>query len=60
MGPNIFQPDAQRVIPATTMNEIATDFAKAGLELPPGSSTDPPPSDSTKFKSVEHHYRCYG
>ena len=54
MGPNIFQPDAQRVIPATTMNEIATDFADAGLELPPGSrpgsSTDPPPSDSKKSR----------
>ena len=54
MGPNIFQPDAQRVIPATTMNEIATDFADAGLELPPGSrpgsSTDPPPSDTKKSR----------
>ena len=53
LGPNIFQPDVERVISAETMNEINADFSEIGLELPPGSrpgsSTDPAPPNFSEI-----------
>ena len=56
LGPNIFQPDVERVISAETMNEINADFSEIGLELPagsrPGSSNDPTPPNVHQSRIV--------